>query len=83
MIVTLRRAGAFDPVQFFRGVLIRINSISANLAQSDQYWADDGEKPSIMRALSRRRATKRNVSMRVEICSSATIVAKMSLPREF
>jgi hypothetical protein len=48
IIVTLRRGGSFDPVQFFRDVLIRINPISANLVKDDQYWADDGGKPSIM-----------------------------------
>jgi hypothetical protein len=37
MMVTLRRAGRFDPVQFFRVDLIQIKSISANLAQGDQY----------------------------------------------
>jgi hypothetical protein len=46
MIATLRRAGQFDPVHFFRGGLIRINSIPANLAQGDQYCPDDGENSS-------------------------------------
>jgi hypothetical protein len=40
--VTLRRAGRFDPVQFFGGDLIRINSNAANLAHKFQYWVDDG-----------------------------------------
>jgi hypothetical protein len=37
MIATLRRAGQFDPVHFFRARLIQIKSIPANLAQGDQY----------------------------------------------
>jgi hypothetical protein len=37
MFVTLRRAGLFDPVQFFRDGLIQIKSISVNLAKGDQY----------------------------------------------
>jgi hypothetical protein len=48
MIATLRRGGSFDPVQFFRADLIHINSIPADLAHKAQYWADDGERPSIL-----------------------------------
>jgi hypothetical protein len=42
MIATLRRAGQFDPVQFFRTRLIQIKSVAANLAHKARYWAEDG-----------------------------------------
>jgi len=83
MIVTLRRAGRFDPVQFFRVDLIQIKSISANLAQGDQYWADDGQKPSIMPAIIGSACAETSCFDVRRFVAFATIVAKMSRHREF
>jgi hypothetical protein len=83
MIVTLRRAGRFDPVQFFRVDLIQIKSISANLAQGDQCWADDGQKPSIMPAIIGSAGAETSCFDACGFFALATIVAKMSRHREF
>jgi hypothetical protein len=44
IIVTLRRAGLFDPVQFFRTGLIQISSTSAKLAHKAHCRAEDRGK---------------------------------------
>jgi hypothetical protein len=67
MFVTLRRAGLFDPVQFFRDGLIQIKSISVNLAKVINIDHASRGKPFHNAALLRRRATKRNVSMPVDL----------------
>jgi hypothetical protein len=82
-VITLRRAGSFDPVQFFRVRLIQINSFPANLAQDDQYWAGEGGK-TFHNARNIVSASSETECFDVRrFVASATIVAKMSRPREF
>jgi hypothetical protein len=74
--VTLRRAGRFDPVQFFGGDLIRINSNAANLPHKFQYWVDDGGKPSFFAPWWHRRSSEQHVSTTVDLLRLRSMLQK-------
>jgi len=76
-MVTLRRDGPPDPVQFFRDDLIQIKSDFANLVHKVQYGKMTGDKPSILAVLSCRRVANVNFVTRLTV-AVATTVAKMS-----
>ena len=76
MIVTLRRAGRFDPAQFFRDDLIRINSFPAVMVHKTSQRQKMGDKPSILARLSRRRAAKHHVSTCAELLRMQQLLLK-------